>query len=275
MKRGEAAPSNRQRRFARKARELSLRRSEASPMEPPYRPLVQTKNICNYCRICYNILTILKKVKFMDKICYIIGAGDITYPHITATSDDLIICADGGYKYKALLGRVCDMVVGDFDSFGSVPDTENKIVAPTEKDETDMMLAVDYGYEKGYRNFVLLGALGGERNDHSVANIQLLHYITRKGARVAIYHGNEVFTAFSDGTLILGADLKGYVSVFSLSDESRGVTIKNLKYTVDDFTLCSYKPIGVSNEFLGIESEIEVRDGTLLVVYKKKLFKST
>ncbi len=203
------------------------------------------------------------------KTCYIIGAGDITDPHISATADDLIICADGGYIYKSLLGRVCDMVVGDFDSLGSIPEIENKIVAPTEKDETDMMLAVNLGLEKGYRNFVLFGALGGERNDHSIANIQLLHYITSKGARGTIYHGDEVFTAFSDGTLKLGADLKGYVSVFSLSDESKGVTIENLKYTLDNATLYSYMPIGVSNEFLGEESSITVEEGTLLVVYKK------
>lgn len=204
----------------------------------------------------------------MANICYVIGAGDITETKIKADESDLIICADGGYKYKSLLGRECDMVVGDFDSYGSIPETENKIVAPTEKDETDMMLAVDLGLEKGYREFVLLGALGGERNDHSVANVQLLHYITSKGARGTIYHGDEIFTAFLNGTLKLGAELKGYVSVFSLSDESRGVTIRNLKYAVDDFTLCSYKPIGVSNEFLGKESTITVEDGALLVVYK-------
>lgn len=204
----------------------------------------------------------------MSGICYIIGAGEVTDPHITATEQDLIICADGGYKYKSLFGRVCDIVVGDFDSYGSVPETENKIVAPTEKDETDMMLAVDYGYSQDYRQFVLIGALGGERNDHSVANIQLLHYIASKSARGTIYHGDEVFTAFSNGTLTLPAELEGYISVFSLSSESRGVTIKNLKYTVEDFTLCSYKPIGVSNEFLGKESTITVEDGALLVVYK-------
>lgn len=205
----------------------------------------------------------------MAHICYIIGAGDVTDLHIKATEQDFIICADGGYKYKDLLGRECDIVVGDFDSFGSIPETENKIVAPAEKDETDMMLAVDYGYSKGYRNFVLLGALGGERNDHSVANIQLLHYIASKGARGTIYHGDEVFTAFSNGTLTLPAELEGYVSVFSLSSESRGVTIKNLKYTVDNMTFYSYKPIGVSNEFLGVDSSITVEEGTLLVVYKK------
>lgn len=204
----------------------------------------------------------------MKKTCYIIGAGDVTDPHITATADDLIICADGGYKHKTLLGRECDMVVGDFDSLGSIPDIENKIVAPTEKDETDMMLAVMSGYERGYRNFVILGALGGERNDHSVANIQLLHYIVSKGARGTILHGDEVFTAFKNGTLTLGAELEGYISVFSLSSESRGVTIKNLKYTLEGATLYSYMPVGVSNEFLGLESSIAVEDGVLLVVYK-------
>ena len=209
-----------------------------------------------------------KKDDIMEKICYIIGAGDVTDPHITATADDLIICADGGYKYKTLLGRECDMVVGDFDSLGSIPDIENKIVAPTEKDETDMMLAVMSGYERGYRNFVILGALGGERNDHSVANIQLLHYIVSKGARGTILHGDEVFTAFKNDTLTLGAEHKGYISVFSLTDESRGVTIKNLKYTLDNATLYSYMPVGVSNEFLGLESSIAVEDGVLLVVYK-------
>ena len=203
------------------------------------------------------------------KTCYIIGAGDITDPHITATEEDLIICADGGYNHKSILGRECDLVVGDFDSLGSVPDTDKKIVAPTEKDETDMMLAVMSGLDRGYDNFVILGALGGERSDHSVANIQLLHYIVSRGAEGTILHGNEVFTAFSKGTLTLGADLKGYISVFSLTDESRGVTLRNLKYTLEDATMHSYMPVGVSNEFIGKEAAIEVKEGALLVVYKK------
>ena len=203
------------------------------------------------------------------RTCYIIGAGEISKTEAIADETDYIICADGGYKYKTLLGRDCDMVVGDFDSYGSVPQTENKIVAPREKDETDMMLAVNLGLENGYRNFVIFGALGGERNDHSVANIQLLHYITSKGAKGTICHENEMFIAFSDDTLKLGAEHKGYVSVFSLSDESRGVTIENLKYTLDKATLYSYMPIGVSNEFIGKECSITVEEGSLLVVYKK------
>ena len=60
--------------------------------------------------------------------------------------------------------------------------------------------------------------------------------------------------------------------MFSLTNESRGVTIKNLKYTLDGATLYSYMPIGVSNEFLGKESTISVEEGSLLVVYKNDSF---
>ncbi len=201
-------------------------------------------------------------------ICYIIGAGDIGEVSVKADEKDFIICADGGYRYKNLFGRECDCVVGDFDSFGTVPETKNKIVAPCEKDETDMMLAVDTGYGKGYRNFVLFGALGGGRSDHSVANIQLLHYIASKGGTGTIIHGDEIFTAFKNDTLILDETLKGYISVFSLSDESRGVRLKNLKYTLENTALNSLNPVGVSNEFIGEKAEISVKDGVLLVVYK-------
>lgn len=203
------------------------------------------------------------------KTCYIVGAGDVFDAKIKAEEDDFIICADGGYKYKNIFGRECDLVVGDFDSLGRVPEVKEKIVAPTEKDETDMMLAVMSGYDRGYRNFVILGALGGERYDHSLANIQLLSFIASKGARGTLIHNDNIFVAFKNGKITLDDKLKGYISVFSLCDESRGVTIENLKYNLNDATLRSDMPVGVSNEFLGKKSRIEVKNGTLLVCYKR------
>ena len=204
----------------------------------------------------------------MKKICYIIGAGDV--PEMTATKagkEDFIICADGGFRYNTLLGRMCDLVVGDFDSLGEKPDFENKVVLPCEKDFTDMKIAVDEGLNRGYRSFVLFGALGGERYDHSVANISLLSYICSKGAEGEIRHGNKIFKAFSDSELTLPSSLSGYVSVFSLCDESEGVTIKGLKYEVDNVSLRLDTPFGVSNEFVGKQARISVRKGRLLVIY--------
>ena len=202
-------------------------------------------------------------------VCYIIGAGDVIPDGTKAEKGDYIICADGGYEYKNLLGRQADLVVGDFDSLGMVPDTESKVVHPCEKDDTDMALAVDEGFERGYTDFVLYGALGGSRIDHSIGNIQLLAYIASKGARGEIRHGNSVLVAFSDGEIILPADYKGYISVFSLTEKSEGVAIEGLRYTVEDFTMHYNRTRGLSNEFIGVQSCISVRKGSLLIAYSR------
>lgn len=205
----------------------------------------------------------------MKGICYIIGAGDVFESDIKAADGDFVICADAGYKYSKLLKKEADLVVGDFDSFGSIPEIENKIVAPCEKDDTDMALAVNEGLKRGYKSFVLFGALGGERIDHSIGNIQLLAYIASKGATGEIHHGKMVLKAFSDSEICFSSEYKGYVSVFSLTEESRGVTIENLKYPLQNYTMKYNLTRGLSNEFLGLESRISVKKGTLLVVYNK------
>ena len=204
----------------------------------------------------------------MDKVCYIIGAGDVPdRTDIKAVEGDYIICADGGFRHCRLLGRKCDLVVGDFDSLGITPDFENKVVLPCEKDFTDMKVAVDEGLKLGYRSFVLFGALGGERFDHSVANISLLSYICSEGAVGEIRHEGKIFKAFADSAITLPFHSKGYVSVFSLCDESKGVSIKGLKYEACNVCLRLDTPFGVSNEFIGKEAEISVKNGRLMVVY--------
>lgn len=201
-------------------------------------------------------------------ICYIIGAGDVPEATgIKATDGDFIICADGGFRYNTLLGRMCDLVVGDFDSLGMTPDFNNKVVLPCEKDFTDMKTAVDEGLKRGFTDFVIFGALGGERSDHSVANIALLSYICSKGARGKLLHEGKTFLGFADGKVTLTPRKNGYVSVFSLCDESLGVTIKGLKYCVNGVNLRLDTPFGVSNEFIGEEAEISVKNGRLLVIY--------
>lgn len=202
-------------------------------------------------------------------ICYVIGAGDVLYDGTVADKDDYIICADGGYEYRNMLGREADMVVGDFDSLGRIPEAENKLVLPCEKDDTDMAVAVEEGFKRGFSDFVLFGALGGERIDHSIGNIQLLKYISSRGARGEIRHGDTVLVAFGNGDIEFSAEMKGYVSVFSLTEVSEGVTITNLKYTTENAVFYNSLTRGISNEFIGKKAQISVRNGILLVVYCK------
>lgn len=199
-------------------------------------------------------------------VCYIIGAGDAGKIKIKVKKEDFIICADAGYSTASKNGILPDLTVGDFDSYGKIPDIENIIVHPTEKDDTDSMLAVKCGLERGYREFVLYGMLGG-RLDHTFANIQLLSFICENGGRGIIVGEHECLTAVKNGKISFKKENEGIISVFSCKDQSVGINICGLKYCVSDFTLSSHNPTAVSNEFVGKQSCISVKNGTLLVMW--------
>lgn len=203
----------------------------------------------------------------MNGICYIIGAGTVDTGSYRAAENDFIICADGGYRYRDILGRPCDLVIGDFDSYGSMPDEESKVVLPCEKDNTDMDAAVSQGFERGYRTFVIFGGMGGDRYDHSIANIQLLHHIAHLGGMGFLAEGERIFTAIENNSVVFSKSCRGYLSVFSLKDISSFVSLKNLKYEINNRPLYSNRPLGVSNEFIGKRAVVSVSDGALLLYW--------
>lgn len=47
-------------------------------------------------------------------------------------------------------------------------------------------------------------------------------------------------------------------------EESKGVTIRGMKYELDCASVRNDFPLGISNEFIGQEAEILVEDGTLV-----------
>ena len=71
----------------------------------------------------------------------------------------------------------------------------------------------------------------------------------------------------TQGTKIGLVGNTGYSSVFSLSEISRGVTLKGLMYTLEKGELRNDFPLGVSNEFIiDEEASVSVEDGTLLII---------
>ena len=200
----------------------------------------------------------------MEHICYIIGAWHGEDACIRPREGDFVIAADGGYAALQALGVTADLVVGDFDSLGYVPQAEEVVQHPVMKDDTDMMLAVKLGLDRGYRNFVLTGSVGG-RLDHTLANLQTLMYLAQQGARGILYGEGTVITVLKDGSLTLTGE--GVLSVFCLSGEARGVAEQGLLYGLDNAVMVSGYPIGVSNEFTGVPATISVTDGTLIILW--------
>lgn len=202
----------------------------------------------------------------MKGICYIIGAGDCGCLSFNPVPGDYVIAADGGYAQLSQSGIKCDLVLGDFDSLGFVPEHPNVIKLSAIKDDTDMMVAVRAGFELGYKAFVIYGGLGG-RLDHTLANIQLLSYIAERGGRGYLIGGSSVITAVNNDKICFGSENSGIISVFCLGSRARHVSISGFKYSLDDAELTCSNPMGVSNEFTGAPGSISVGDGTLLIMW--------
>lgn len=203
-------------------------------------------------------------------ICYIVGAGDNYGLNFTPRPEDYVIAADGGLIYLEQAGIAANSVIGDFDTLHCKPDHPNVITLNTEKDDTDTFAAVREGIKKGYHIFHIYCGTGG-RPEHTIANMQLLAYLAQNNMKGFLVDKARIITAITNSSMKFHQHPSGYVSVFSHSDSSVGVYLKGLKYELDNATLTSTFPIGVSNEFIGKESTIIVETGTLLVVFPREI----
>ena len=200
-----------------------------------------------------------------DGICYIVGAGEEDGVIFAPQPKDCVIAADGGFAYLVARGIRVDLAVGDFDSLPHRPEGVPVVPLERDKDETDMFAAARIGIDRGYACFHIHCGMGG-RIDHTMANMQLLAFLSQRGMRALLFGRDCVLTALTNGILALGAHHRGYVSVFSHAERSTGVFLRGLKYRLDDATVSNTFPIGVSNEFTGKPSVITVEKGTLLIV---------
>lgn len=205
--------------------------------------------------------------------CIIIGAGDLTMGELAVGEEDYVIAVDGGLSYCGILAVEPDMIIGDFDSVSEqeklaieslkeqIP--ERIVELPVEKDDTDMLAALKHGLALGYQDFRIYAGTGG-RFDHTLANIQCLLYLKNHGATGYLVDGTGMMLVIQNEAIHLNQNLEGYLSLFSLGKETKGVTIKGMKYTLEDYTLTNDYPIGISNEFIGEEATISVEDGELV-----------
>lgn len=182
---------------------------------------------------------------------------------------DLIIAADGGLKTLEKNHITPDFIVGDFDSLEYTPCGANVIKHPVQKDETDTMLAVNIGFENGYKEFVIFGCLGG-RLDQTIASIQTAAYIAEKGGNAVLIDNKTYITVIKNQKITFSENNTGVISVFAVSDTAKKVTLKNLFYETENTELTPDYPLGVSNEFIGKASEISVSEGKLCVIWNNE-----
>ena len=200
--------------------------------------------------------------------CIIFCAGGFDGLAEPLDAEDFVIAADGGLRHTQALGVVPDLVLGDFDSLGYVPEGAEQ--HPVEKDDTDAMLAARRGLEKGCDQFLFYGGLEGARLDHTVANFQTLQFLADRGAKGCFVGQTQIVTVVKDRMLRFPPHATGLFSVFCMGCDARCVSIRGAKYTLTNGTLTAGFPLGVSNQFTDRQAAISVKDGSLLVIYDRK-----
>ncbi len=214
-----------------------------------------------------------------------------------------IIAADGGADHVIRLGFQPDLVVGDFDSIeGGIersfhPSTKTRVF-PFDKDYTDGELAlavavlqafgeeIPHDEDDLYTQFIehedlsgislLFFNCFGSRQDHTIANLALTVLAARRGADVFMTDGTTLGRVIS-GPITLSpvfhrdcfarAGKRRFLfSAQPLDDGVLGLTIKGLRWEIDDVTLPLTRALALSNYARSNHPDnvrVDCRQGTL------------
>ena len=185
---------------------------------------------------------------------------------------DLILAADSGAATALQHSCIPKIVVGDLDSLDALPLEQLRtqgsqiIQAAFEKNETDTELAVQVAIEHGATSITLLGALGGERFDHTMANILLLAGF--ETVPIQIVDGPSVcWLLRGPGSFPINGHAGDLLSLLPLTGDATGVRTNGLYYPLHGETLYFGKPRGVSNVFVEERAEVALEGGMLLVIH--------
>ena len=200
------------------------------------------------------------------KRCFIFAAGTFYGLRERPAPGDFVIAADAGYRICRRAGIVPDLLLGDFDSMEQPADFSNVHRSPVEKDDTDTMLAVKTALEHDCNIIYIYGGTGGKRLDHTLANLQTLLFIRRRGARGYLYDNDFVWTVVENESLAIEKTVEwGLFSAFCLGDRAEGIDEVGFQYPLKDAVLTPEFPLGVSNHLLEPAATITVRKGALAV----------
>jgi thiamine pyrophosphokinase len=186
---------------------------------------------------------------------------------------DLVIAADGGARLAETLDLALDSWVGDGDSLGDdgVEELRRRGISvalePTDKDTSDTELALLAAIAAGAGSVVILGALGGARPDHAVANLALLGHPAAAGRRVTILDPSARVRLLSGpaASIDLPGRIGDLVSLIPL-ETTTGVRTTGLRFALDGEILAFGPARGISNVRMASPATVSIRTGRLLVM---------
>jgi len=179
-----------------------------------------------------------------------------------------VVAADAAGEWCTMLGRLPDVVVGDFDS--ADPDEVDRLERlgvrierhPADKDATDLELAVAVARKRWELPVCITAAFTG-RLDHTLAALGLVLRAGR-GARIA-EPSWRAWPCCAGRPLSLDLARGTTYSILAL-ERCEGVTALGGRWALEDASLEPLSGRGVSNEATGSGLQVSVRSGSLVVI---------
>lgn len=207
-----------------------------------------------------------------DEIVVVVAGGPAPHPEL-ALAVPLgvpVVAADGGLEHARALGLEVTVAVGDFDSVSAEALAEAEAAGtrlerhPTEKDATDLELALDVALTLAPRRVLVIAGDGG-RLDHLLAALLLLGSTRYRDLEIdGLVGAARVHVVRTEREL--EGDPGELVSVLALHGPAEGVHVEGLAYPLRGESLEPGSSRGVSNVFAAERARISVARGVLLVV---------
>lgn len=188
-------------------------------------------------------------------------------------SFEVIIAVDSGMDFLYKNKMLPDVIVGDFDSvttealeyFREQPQIEICVLTP-EKDDTDTEHAIRYAIEKGANDITIIGGTG-TRLDHVFGNVCSLGIGLEESVDIQIIDPYNRIRLFNHSFQIIKDNQFGqFVSLVPFMGNVKGLTIRGMKYELDNYELGGFNSLGISNEIIADVAEVAFESGNLLVI---------
>lgn len=200
--------------------------------------------------------------------------GPALKARIETWNPDQVIAADGGSRHASTLGLRIDLVVGDLDSM-KVSQRETLRAQGTQfehfntqKDETDLELALLHAVDQGATEIAVVGIVG-DRLDMVLANMHLLTLDALSLIRVELWLGRQTAWLIRPP----GEELEGApgdtLSLIPLKGDVTGVTTNGLAYPLQGEKLFFGPARGVSNVMEKDVCRVDLEAGILLAVHTR------
>jgi len=189
-----------------------------------------------------------------------------------AGENAMVIAADGGARIARYYSQTIDMVIGDMDSL--LPAEINQLEAegvnisryPSEKNETDLELALKWTIQQGADWIRIIGGVGG-RFDQMIANVYLLALPELKSIDVMLAANNQLIGLLYPGEHKIEGQTGDTISLIPVSTAVENIQTDNLVYPLRHETLEFGPARGISNIMQEETATVYFDSGLLMLVH--------